>query len=179
MALGGTLLPSISTFASGPAVKSKPAGIASSVSSKRPVFRETLCEMGVRWGELRRAGEIFSARHCVITRGGRLAAQRSAAQRRALGRHRFAAARPVSAQQTRVGAAESKQPRWSVSTTIGFISWYRRGSLVGSVPEGVRSLLSDRELGLDTLFLEEFGSHSGSRPCCQHLNRLCSVYGGD
>lgn len=38
MALGGTLLPSISTFASGPTVKSKAIGVANSVSSNAVTF---------------------------------------------------------------------------------------------------------------------------------------------
>lgn len=46
MALGGTLLPSISTFASGPAVKSKPIGIANSVSSMRSLSHEIPCQRG-------------------------------------------------------------------------------------------------------------------------------------
>lgn len=46
MALGGTLLPSISTFASGPAVKSKAIGVANSVSSMRSLSHEILCERG-------------------------------------------------------------------------------------------------------------------------------------
>lgn len=47
MALGGTLLPSISTFASGPTIKTKSTGSASLVSSNRLKFARQISNNAV------------------------------------------------------------------------------------------------------------------------------------
>lgn len=127
MALGGTLLPSISTFASGPAVKSKPIGVANSVSSMRPLSHEVLlCERGAAHWDIFVSATV-SLCSAAIGLGTTLCR----------GVHQFTQADPVSSQQSvesggsTHGTVQTKHPRLSIITSIVFVSFYRNGSFIG------------------------------------------------